>query len=104
MQETKDLVAVYLINGLIYIGEQVPLSNANDDGITITRPLAFAPGAQRGQMMLMEAFPFSDINAKFTIHKSSYIAVSQVTDIKAGQEYQTAISKIRASKSGLVLP
>ena len=96
----NDLKVVYMLNGLIYVGQIV------DGGqqIQFKRVLAFAPGQQQGSMSLMPAFPFTDLNEVVTLEHGSYIAVTELDDKQVEGTYRDAVEKISAQKSGLILP
>jgi hypothetical protein len=96
----KNLKVVYMINGLMVIGEVVPTNQK----VSIKAALGLAPGNQQGQLSMMEAFPFTPLDAVVELEPGSFIAVTDVGDKKLIDTYQDAISHIRAQKSGLVLP
>lgn len=96
----EKLKVVYMLNGLIYVGQKVN----NDQQFQFKRVLAFAPGQQQGSMNLMPAFPFTDMNEVVTLEPGSYIAITELDDDQVKATYNDAVSKISAQRSGLVLP
>ena len=96
----KDLKVVYMINGLIYVGEKVE----SGQQLQMKKVLAFAPGHQQGSMQLMPAFPFTDLSESVTLEHGSYIAITELNDKKVESTYSDAVSQMSAQQSGIVLP
>lgn len=96
----KDLKVIYMFNGLIYIVEKVE-SNQN---LEVKSVLALAPGNEEGNIRLMEAFPFTDINEVITFQPGSYVAITEIGDPRLVHAYENGIKQIRSQQSGLILP
>jgi hypothetical protein len=96
----SSLKVIYMFNGLIYIGERV----SNVQQVQVKNVVGLAPGGQEGNMTLMEAFPFTDIDEVITLEPGSYIAITEVGDKRLLSTYTDAMKQIRTQKSGLILP
>jgi hypothetical protein len=96
----NDLKVIYMFNGLIYIGERIQ----HDQQVQVKNVVGLAPGGQQGNMTLMEAFPFTDMDEVITLQPGSYIAITEVGDKRLLSTYEDAIKQIRGQKSGLILP
>ena len=96
----KQLRVFYMFNGLIVVAELV------SDGIEpqIKSALALAPGQQQGMMQFMEAFPFTDDNMAVKLQKGSFITYSELGDPQLATAYEDAMTKMKAQKSGIILP
>jgi len=94
-----DLKVVYMINGLILVGERM----TDEQGVYMRRVIGLVPGGQ-GKLQTIEAFPFTNIDEKIRIEAGSFIAITELDDVRLKSEYKNAIKKIREQKSGLILP
>lgn len=96
----KNLRVIYMLNGLITVAELVEGGSQPQ----IKSALALAPGQQPGQMQFMDAFPFTDPNESVTLQKGTFVTITNVGDRKLVSAYEDALTKMKAQKSGIVLP
>lgn len=95
---TKNLKVIYMINGLIIVGEVIenkPLKARSCIGIIPER---------NGNVRMMEAFPFSSLSEVIEFQAGSYIAATNLTDEKLEKGYEDALVQTRIQKAGLTMP
>ena len=96
----SDIKVIYMINGLILVGERVIDTTP---GLRVKRVIGLVPG-QEGKLQTIEAFPFTNLDEDITIEVGSFITMTELDDARLNAQYNNAIKKIREQKSGLVLP
>jgi hypothetical protein len=89
-----------MFNGLMLVAEVIDTKPK----VQIKSALALAPGQQQGQMQLMEAFPFTDLNEVVSLENGSFITITELADERLRSMYLDGIQKIRSQKAGIVLP
>ena len=97
----SNLRVIYMINGLILVGERV---DGSHPGLRVVHTIGLVPGGEKGQLQTIEAFPFTDFDEEISIEAGSYIAETKLDDVRLKAEYNKAIKTIREQKSGLILP